>query len=270
MTTVIEKAEIIRRIQSIAHRWHRGARQGNDGDQGNTLEDLLGIPENNLSIPDMGVYELKTRKVETGSLITLFHKEPQPSACVPKIITSVGWRHKNAGTIYPDSEMSFRMTTQSGVHTVRGFSVVIDDDKINFVFNPDKVKLEGRDKTGVFSTYGDWLADIQGRLPHYSTVLPVYWDRKEFEDKCIEKLDNTLFVTCKTKKTPGGSRLYQYNYAVFLRRLNTRRIYEFFDSGGAYIDFDARTGHNHGTKLRINLSSLPLLFDEAEVIVEDR
>src|SRR5687768_10766543 len=121
MTTHIEKDEIVSRIRAIANQWHRGTRQGNDGNQGNTLEDLLGIPENNLSIPDMGVYELKTRKIETASLITLFHKEPQPEACVPKLLNCLGWRHQDAGTKYPQGEMSFRMTTPSGRHTSRGF-----------------------------------------------------------------------------------------------------------------------------------------------------
>lgn len=33
-----------------------------------------------------------------------------------------------------------------------------------------------------------------------------------------------------------------------------------------YIDFDARTGHNHGTKFRIRINSLPALYDDVEVI----
>ena len=266
MTETIEKDEIIHRIRAIANKWHKGTRQGNDGNQGNTLEDLLGIPENNLSIPDMGVYELKTRKIETGSLITLFHKEPQPTACVPQLLTSMGWRHQEAGGKYPANEMSFRMTTPSGAHTARGFSVAIDNDKISFVFDPTKVKVGDRDKTKIYPTYGDWLIDIQRRSPHYSSVLPVYWDRQEFEAKCIEKLDKTLFVTCKTKKAEDGH-YYNYNRAMFLHGLNPQKLYDLFASGSVYIDFDARTGHNHGTKLRISVNALPSIFDDSELIV---
>lgn len=32
--------------------------------------------------------------------------------------------------------------------------------------------------------------------------------------------------------------------------------------GAIYIDFDARTGHNHGTKFRTRQSFLPHLYDE--------
>lgn len=76
--------ELLEKLKTIVNRWHVGTRPGNDGNQGNTLEDLLGVEENNLSIPDYGQYELKTQKAETGSLITLFHKEPKPPRSVPK------------------------------------------------------------------------------------------------------------------------------------------------------------------------------------------
>ena len=35
-------------LKNIVGIWHGGTRQGNDGNQGNTLEVLLGVPENNL------------------------------------------------------------------------------------------------------------------------------------------------------------------------------------------------------------------------------
>lgn len=33
-----------------------------------------------------------------------------------------------------------------------------------------------------------------------------------------------------------------------------------------YVDFDARTGHNHGTKFRINRNSLDNLYNDVEYI----
>lgn len=52
----------------------------NDGAIGNTLEDLLGIPENNLPIPNASEWELKTQRRNTTALLTLFHLEPSPGA----------------------------------------------------------------------------------------------------------------------------------------------------------------------------------------------
>ena len=53
----------------------------------NTLEDLLGIEENNLPIPNAAEWELKAQRKNTRSLTTLFHIEPSPRALkfVPEI-----------------------------------------------------------------------------------------------------------------------------------------------------------------------------------------
>lgn len=88
------------------------SRHGNVGGIGNTLEDLLGIQENNLPIPNATEWELKCQRLGTTSLITLFHTEPSPTAMklVPsELLPLYGWRHAKAGTTYPKTEMSFRL-----------------------------------------------------------------------------------------------------------------------------------------------------------------
>jgi hypothetical protein len=78
--------EELRRIRSRG--WIKNARPGNAGSIGNTLEDLLGIEENNLPIPNAVEWELKCQKANTSSLTTLFHMEPSPRAIrfVPKVL----------------------------------------------------------------------------------------------------------------------------------------------------------------------------------------
>ena len=66
--------------------WHEEARAGNAGSAGNTLEDLLGVPENNLKIPDWGDFEIKTKKKESSALLTLLHREPLPNSSVPQLL----------------------------------------------------------------------------------------------------------------------------------------------------------------------------------------
>ena len=38
--------------------------------------------------------------------------------------------------------------------------------------------------------------------------------------------------------------------------------------GGVKIDFDARSGHNHGTKIRISQNRLPDVYSSTEVVVD--
>jgi len=73
------KETLIAKLKEITEMgWIRNARPGNAGGVGNTLEDLLGIKESNLPIPNAAEWELKCQRIGRGSLTTLFHMEPSP------------------------------------------------------------------------------------------------------------------------------------------------------------------------------------------------
>jgi len=127
-------------------------RSGNHGSIGNTLEDLLGIEENNLPIPNAAEWELKCQRLGTTSLTTLFHIEPSPTAMklVPShLLPLYGWRHAQAGKKYPETEMSFRQTIHGQKHSDRGFRVVIDEKQ-------EKI-LISFDAQFVSEKHGQWL-----------------------------------------------------------------------------------------------------------------
>ncbi|EPM4074258.1 MvaI/BcnI family restriction endonuclease [Vibrio parahaemolyticus] len=256
--------ELIEKLQGIMHQWHRGTRQGNDGNQGNTLEDLLGVPENNIPLPDLGgIFELKTQKKETNALITLLHSDPTfPKTPVPQLCISLGWPHKDAGAKYPNDEMSFRSTTYGHAFSDRGFKIHADNNFLDFIFSPDHVQKGKVDKSKAFRTYGEWLDDLSNRSIHYSDVFPVRYDMKVLSEKIKDKLENTVFVLCKTKKCPiTDEKLFYYDEAFILSGFKTYNIVEFLNTGGLYLDFDARTRHNHGTKIRVRTDRLKELFE---------
>ena len=105
------KENLIKEFQKIAEQgWIENARHGNAGGIGNTLEDLLGIKENNLPIPNAAEWELKSQRLNTSSLTTLFHIEPSPRAIkfVPQVLLlNYGWTHKEAGKKYPENEINY-------------------------------------------------------------------------------------------------------------------------------------------------------------------
>ena len=124
------KSELIDRLKEIsAMGLIPSARRGNAGSIGNTLEDLLGIEENNLPIPNAAEWELKTQRINSTSLTTLFHIEPSPRAIrfVPQVLLpKYGWAHREDGKKYPKGEMSFRQTIHGQSRSDRGFKVVIN------------------------------------------------------------------------------------------------------------------------------------------------
>ena len=90
------------------------------GAPGLYLEDLLGLTTGNKDIPDSLGFELKFYTRHT-SLITLFHKEPQPEGVVGYMVKKYGWKDAQG-------RKSFR-------HTIAGksdrFSVDFDAEQIN-------------------------------------------------------------------------------------------------------------------------------------------
>ncbi len=246
----------------IKHTWHQGTRPGNDGEPGNTLEDLLGVAENNLKLPDFGgLVELKTHGFEGGSLLTLIHREPEPGRVVPKLLKSMGWGHQEAGREKPADEMSFRSTTYGHGFSARGFKIAIDDDNLEFIYEPSEVSRSQSDVTGNYNTYGDWADAIEERRPHYSEHFPVYYNKEYILEECFGKLDTT-FLTFYKKRGPKGNRFYWYQEGFIGRGLRREMFDVLINEGALFLDFDARTGHNHGTKLRVKKSDLPRLFSE--------
>src|SRR3990167_8604371 len=128
---IYTKPTLIEKLKEIsAMGWIPNARHGNQGVIGNTLEDLLGIKENNLPIPNATEWELKTQRLGSSSLTTLFHIEPSPRAIrfIPAVLLpKYGWAHKQAGKKgYAKTEMSFRQTIHGLAPSDRGFIVKID------------------------------------------------------------------------------------------------------------------------------------------------
>jgi hypothetical protein len=52
--------------------------------------------------------------------------------------------------------------------------------------------------------------------------------------------------------------LQKFSFDNFLNEL---------DNGNVLVDFDARTGHNHGTKFRVRENTIPKLYEKTTVII---
>lgn len=255
----ISKEELIKRFHEIESLgWiENTARKTNDGAAGNMLEDLLGIPENNLPIPNAAEWELKTQKDNTTSLVTLFHQEPSPLAL--KVVSSVllpyfGWKHKEAGKKYPETEKSFRTTLSAGQYT-RGFTIEVNDKerKVCVKFNESEVK----------DSDNDWLEQLKQK----QLTLTPYWGFDDLFGKARIKLRNCFLVIVETKKI-GDKTFFHFYKALMLKSLNLEKFIEAIRSGKLYIDFDARTGHNHGTKFRIMPQMLTSLYEDVMVVMD--
>jgi hypothetical protein len=250
------KDELINKLKAIYEKgWIPNARDGNHGGIGNTLEDLLGIEENNLPIPNANEWELKTQRLNTTSLTTIFHTEPSPQAVkfVPAILLpKYGWQHKEAGKKYPDGEMSFRQTIHGLGYSDRGFKVVIDRNQRKILISFDSSKVTEK--------HADWLKNVEINIGLDELTPQPYWGFDDLASKARTKLLNCFYVQAEVKKV-AGKEFYRYSKVQMLQSFNFDGFLTGIETGHVLIDFDARTGHNHGTKFRLRQNFLPTLYE---------
>jgi len=256
------KQSLIDQLRAISHSgWIENARHGNHGGAGNTLEDLLGIAENKLPLPNAAEWELKTHRLDSNSLVTLFHSEPSPRAVrfVPaRLLPLYGWPHQQASLRYPATEMSFRQTITGHRSSDRGFTVVVDRDarKVRISFAASAVEPH----------HAGWLRSVEQRAGLAELDPCPYWGFDDLDHDAGTKLHNMFFVEAAVRRQDGREQ-YQYQRVLMLRRFSIAGLLAGIEQGDVYVDFDARTGHNHGTKFRIRAGVLPLLYETRQQVI---
>ena len=253
---IYTKEELIKKLKEIRELgWIPNARPGNAGGVGNTLEDLLGITENNLPIPNAAEWELKCQRLNTSSLTTLFHMEPSPRALgfVSKIfLPKYGWPHKTK-----KNEMSFRQTIHGLTRSDRGFKVVIDRDQ--------RKVLISFDHNAVAEKHKQWLKSVQERIRLDELNPQPYWGFDDLKNTAGTKLLNCFYLQAETKKEKRKE-FFLYSKITILQNFSFDNFLNLLESGSVLVDFDARTEHNHGTKFRLRQDKLPQLYMSAQAI----
>ncbi|MDP2638077.1 MAG: MvaI/BcnI family restriction endonuclease [Candidatus Levybacteria bacterium] len=259
---IYTKQALIDKLKKIAELgWIVNARRGNAGGIGNTLEDLLGIKENNLPIPNAAEWELKAQRLNSSSLTTLFHIEPSPRAIrfVPQVLLpKYGWAHKEDGKKYAKGEMSFRQTIHGQSRSDRGFMVIID--------HSEKKILISFDSKSVVIKHKDWLESVEKHVGLKELNPQPYWGFDDLEHKAGTKLLNSFYVQAEVK-TENETEYYKYTKVMMLQKFSFEGFLKALEEGKILVDFDARTGHNHGTKFRLRQDCLPMLYEKVTVIL---
>ncbi len=261
---IYTKPELIAALRAIHERgWiENTTRSSNHGAIGNLLEDLLEITENNLPLPNSGEWELKTWRRKSTALLTLFHIEPSPTALKfvsAMLLPSYGWAHREAGGRYSEHEMSFRQTIYATRYSDRGFKVVLDDAArmVKISFNAEQVSPR----------HADWLESVRVRAGLGELNPQPYWGYDDLGYKAGSKLKNVFLIGAdrRTQTDPltGLKReFFHYNHCLMLSQFNAAHFIQLLADGAIYIDFDARSGHNHGTKFRLRQNRLPELYEQ--------
>lgn len=259
---IYTKKALISKLREIsAMGFVPNTRRGNAGGIGNTLEDLLGIKENNLPIPNAAEWELKAQHLNSTSLTTLFHIEPSPRAIrfVPQVLLpKYGWAHQEDGRKYLKGEMSFRQTIHGQSRSDRGFKVVIDRKERKILISFDAKSADLRHKT--------WVKSVKKRVGLGELNPQPYWGFDDLEHKAGTKLLNAFYVQAEVK-IARKKEYYHYMKVMMLQKFSFKGFLKALEEGKILVDFDARTGHNHGTKFRMRQDCLPMLYEKTTEII---
>lgn len=205
-------------------------RNGNTG-VGMTFEHRCGVPENNLADADLRGAELKAKRVDSDSLLTLMTKNP-PRA-VRKLTMEFGT------DTFDDEDVLYRRRLY---HTLRNghsdlFELAVSDDALDLI----SINEGG--------AVASWT----------STVLK----------KSLGKLTNLCLIDAKTKLVEGQEH-FQYTGFTYYHGFDQQKFIEALIAGEAFIDFRAHYCHakkklrDHGTAFRINPDKLADLYEGHE------
>lgn len=87
----------------------------------------------------------------------------------------------------------------------------------------------------------------------------------DLEHKAGTKLINCFYVQAEAKEI-DGEEYYHYVKVLMLQKFSFRKFLNALEKGIILIDFDARTGHNHGTKFRMRQECWPMLYEKVTTI----
>jgi hypothetical protein len=86
------------------------------------------------------------------------------------------------------------------------------------------------------------------------------------QHKAGTKLLNCFYVQAKVKKEKRIE-FYRYVKVQMLQKFKFQGFLDAIEQSDILIDFDARTGHNHGTKFRMRQKRLPELYETVKEII---
>ena len=224
--------------------WIRTHRSGPTG-IGKTLEDLLGIPENNLDEPDFGEYELKSCRLDSQSMLTMFTRAPQPSRANTYLREKYGY----SSNAYDNDEKVLHATLSA--------------DRFTTISNTgNKLKI-WCDIDGIYILSQDGRENV-------------FWS-KEALKRCFEKKYKNKFVYAKALSRGNGANeefhfveAYEvsgFNYEAFIDLLEAGKIYVDLRIGQYHNGKNKGKTHDHGTGFRIRENDQYLLFKNINRIV---
>lgn len=204
--------------------WVKSERKGSTG-IGHTLEKLLNLPENNIATPDLGTIELKSHRIGSNSLITLF------------TFNRKVWRMKQ-------------------LDAIRKYGSLDENGRLGMYYTMSKRPSE----RGLYLHTEEQTVSVR----HTSGEIIAEWQIQTLVERFIQKLPALIFVGAKSRISDDGIEMFNFEKAQLLTGISSNNIREQIGQGNILLDLRLHdkitSARNHGTGFRVYEDKLPLLF----------
>lgn len=229
--------ELIKKLQVIKARGFVKTHRAHDTGIGKTLEDLLKIKENNFRLPDVGKIELKAKRMDSGSMLTIATKSPLPRGVNRLLFEKCKYLDK-------EGFYNLHSTVLGSRENRQGLQVIINDDRL-LLKNAHKIQIS--------------------------------WPLSIFDDVLKSKSNKILVVFADTKgERKTTTEKFHYTEAYLLSNLNIDKFKNAIKKDKLKIDIRIgvyRSGknkgryHDHGTGFRINKRDFLHIFDKYRQLI---
>lgn len=213
--------------------WIKGLRAHDTG-IGKTLEEELRIHENNIALPDFGIMELKSQRLNTDSMITLFTKSPE-GITNAEIRQEFGYPDKN----FPKIKI-LHQTINGDRKNAQGFRCKIDR-KYNKLLIMKGPRVIG------------------------------YYSLDFIKAKAAEKIGNGLILVLADSKKIKGKEYFNYKKAFLLKDINPAKFlsHSEYDIRLDVYQSGTKKGqpHDHGSAFRVKQKFITDLFRVKESLI---
>lgn len=245
--------EFERKIEQIKEMgFVQSHRRGSTG-IGKTLEDLLGITENNIAGPDFSVFELKAARKNSSSMLTLFTKAPMPNGVNKKLLEVFGYLQRKR----PIDHKQLSLTGEE----IGNSNIPLRDKELHSTVDSKKPNAQ------------DLKLEIKGDRLYFgnSKGVEAYYDNTTLR-KAFEKKYHKLIYVLAEHKRERGKEYFWFNETYLLDGFSFERFSELVKEGKLKVDIrighysDGRL-HDHGTGFRIMPRYLPQCFETIKKII---
>jgi hypothetical protein len=226
LKTLKEKLRQIKKMGFI-----KTHRRGDTG-IGKTLEDLLGIKENNVPLPDIGeVAELKSYRKNAKSMMTLFTLEPLPKGGDRDRLLLDNFGYSKRDNKRP-KELHSTLSCKR-----------YNNQNLRLLVEKDKIRVKGKGKR-----------------------LNIFWDMESLRNKFNEKLPALVYVLADTKIVDGVE-YFHFNEAYLLEDFDFELFKKRVKADDIVVDFRMYyrpngSVRNHGTGFRVKINKLDDCFSK--------